>query len=263
MSNIPKTIREACYRDSISSISKEEFQRLFINKRLEHCAGKIYDIFFTGYELGNSFVIVEELYWNLVCILDDAARMASLMLDLRNIDWLRENYDIMNIDDMDLMTEALDKVFVEKIAQVTLAVDKLYFTEAMDPESKTAVDRISKEVSMLKTQHEIEFNDNGKIHPLDMEIYRFHLRGAKETLEHAFDSSRENYINRVLMEIVGMDIRLDNEVYREIYECLEHLGLIPEDVLRSHRNTSSKYVKENYIKAKYKRLGFPRKSIIQ
>ena len=253
-----KTIEEADYRESISSMSKEEFERHFINKSIEPVAGKIYDIFYSGCELGDSFNLIQELYWNLIGKLGEAVSFAKLMKTLRDQDWLRENFGMYNADDTDMIAKAMDELFVEKIAQVTSAADRIQFTEIMDEKVHAAFSQISFELNTLPSQHEVEFNDNGKIFSMDIDLLEFQLKGARDVLSTRFETSRESNIERVLFEVIGADITLNNTVYRDVYECLSILNLIPDEVRESHNKTSSRYVKENYIKAKYKRLGFPR-----
>lgn len=84
---------------------------------------------------------------------------------------------------------------------------------------------------------------------------------ASERIEKCFAESKRLFLltNEMLTKgllkyIKSLGVTLCNKTYAQVYRCLEHFGWIPADVLKCHNTTTSKYVKENYIKSKFTNL---------
>lgn len=84
---------------------------------------------------------------------------------------------------------------------------------------------------------------------------------ARERIEKCFVESQNLFrltngllMRGMLQHIKKLGVPMTNKSYLQVYRCLEHFGWIPKDILDSHSKTTSRYVRENYIKAKFLRL---------
>lgn len=55
-----------------------------------------------------------------------------------------------------------------------------------------------------------------------------------------------------LLHAKRIGVPLSNQIYRDLYDFMEFLDLIPVHILESHRSNTQKYVRENYIKSLYR-----------
>ena len=69
-----------------------------------------------------------------------------------------------------------------------------------------------------------------------------------------FSTTNDVLVAGFLNEVKDTHVQLCNKTYREVYNCLRFFGLIDPEILRVHDLSDSKYVRENYIKAKFLRL---------
>lgn len=76
--------------------------------------------------------------------------------------------------------------------------------------------------------------------------------------EQLFELTNDYLVREFLKTVKALPVKMTNALYRVVYDSLEFFGWIPEEVLQSHRDYiekgMNKYVKENYIKSKFKNL---------
>lgn len=93
-------------------------------------------------------------------------------------------------------------------------------------------------------------------------------RFTQETFDDAYDRIEKSYkasqklfvltnelLTREFLKFVrGLGVKLCNKTYLQVYRCLDKFGWLPKDVAHCHNTTTSRYVKENYIKSKFLHL---------
>ena len=85
------------------------------------------------------------------------------------------------------------------------------------------------------------------------------LRQHIKALESAIEKTRaislykeEDLLLHFLLHAKRIGVPLNNKFYRDLYDFMEYLDLIPAHILKSHRANTQKYVRENYIKSLYR-----------
>ena len=99
---------------------------------------------------------------------------------------------------------------------------------------------------------DIEVNKDGHF---SVKSLRHHIKA----LESAIEKTRalplyteEHLMLQFLLHAKRIGVPLNNKVYRDLYDFMEYLDLIPAHILESHRANTQKYVRENYIKSLYR-----------
>ncbi len=73
--------------------------------------------------------------------------------------------------------------------------------------------------------------------------------------------TEEHLMLNFLLHAKRIGVPLCNQIYRDLYDFMEFLDLIPAHIVESHRSNTQKYVRENYIKSLYRHNqwmnGFP------
>lgn len=85
------------------------------------------------------------------------------------------------------------------------------------------------------------------------------LRHHIKVLDTAIEETRslplyteEHLMLNFLLHAKRIGVPLSNQIYRDLYDFMEFLDLIPVHILESHRSNTQKYVRENYIKSLYR-----------
>lgn len=55
-----------------------------------------------------------------------------------------------------------------------------------------------------------------------------------------------------LLHAKRIGVPLNNQIYRDLYDFMEYLDLIPAHILDSHKLNTQRYVRENYIKSLFR-----------
>ena len=76
------------------------------------------------------------------------------------------------------------------------------------------------------------------------------LDESKQLMEY----STELMTMAFLDQVKKTGVKLNNDVYREVYKCLYFFGWLDYDQWVSHQKSSSKYIREQFIKQKFNRL---------
>ncbi len=85
------------------------------------------------------------------------------------------------------------------------------------------------------------------------------LRHHVKVLDTAIEKTRslplyteEHLMLQFLLHAKRIGVPLNNQIYRDLYDFMEYLDLIPAHILDSHKLNTQRYVRENYIKSLFR-----------
>lgn len=233
---------------------KTAFVRNFINKPLEPVAEKIYDLLLQMYKEKYGYFVLEPHFKNLYQELLNFASLLEYVKDVHNNKWLAEKYDLSAPETLVNLRKGVDQAFVQEISALNLAADKIYFSTVTRKDLVQISDKWDDLLSLLPSTHTVEYDDNEVItdqYLVDVEAI---LLTISEGINVLANQAREVYATSIIQFVKESNIPPSNALYRDIYNCLVIADLISPEQRHLHDASTSRYVRENYIKAKYQRL---------
>ena len=232
---------------------KAAFERQFINKPLEPVSGKVYDYLEQVYkEQYGRFVLgpqFKELFANIYhfcCVL-------SFVVDVHDKDWMKKHYELKNEETLTRFKKGVDDALLREMATLSLTTDKIWFTSANRKDLDPILDRWNELLNSVPNLHNIDYDKDEVMSDQYIQDLQDTLIAICEGVHKLETQSREVYINGVIQIVKDSGLKPTNALYRDIYESLRIGELISKDQLHVHDNSTNRYVRENFIKAKYNR----------
>lgn len=235
-------------------IGKKAFIRKFINKPLEPISEKVYDYLLQVYKEKYGLFVLGPQFRNLFAHLTHFGCVLELVENIHNDSWMKDGYHIESPDTLTNFRRGADDALLREIASLNLTTDKIWFTSAGRKDLDPILDKWNALLGLVPSVHNIDYGENDVM----TEEFIIQLQATLMTIWDGIDKlatqAREVYINGLIKIAKESGIKASNALYRDIYDCLQMGDLITEEQLHLHNSSSSKYVRENYIKAKYQRL---------
>lgn len=109
-------------------------------------------------------------------------------------------------------------------------------------------------LSIIPDEYTLEYEENGLLTDSSFAELAAGIEKCCMQSSKLFSTTPDIIVAGFLNEVKETQVQLCNKTYREVYNCLRFFGLIDPEILRVHDLSGSKYVRENYIKAKFLRL---------
>lgn len=236
--------------------TKESFVKRFTNRELELPSPFLYKFlqrewteqYFNRKEMGEELLT---LYQYTV----ELQGLARLYENACNPNKMAKRYRIVTDGPLIEIQKGIQNAILSCLDSLYRRIDKHTILEALEPEYKKSFELWNSYLKGMPYPEEIRENANGHLLSDEVmdEIMTFIDRAPKDMIE-SVTISEDDVIKNFLRYAIKLGIKMNSEVYRELYECLEEFSLIPSEQYHSHMKNSSPYVRENYIKMKVKRL---------
>lgn len=99
-----------------------------------------------------------------------------------------------------------------------------------------------------------EYDDDGRFTQDTFDDAYERIQKCFEESQHLFEVSTELLMHEFLKFVKELDVEMNNKTYAQVYRCLERFGWLPNGVVDSHNKTTTKYIRESYIKSRFKNL---------
>jgi hypothetical protein len=238
----------------LKKMSREDFLRFYTNRPMYEIADQVYDFFENIRKYNHAYDMLDSVYEEVVLELGTIGTMLDFMEDLQGSKRLTEYYlliekkiwNSISVLMKDYLFNELERIFRKARGLVKYAEEK--------PEYAPVLDRLIDSIDWLPDPDEIPLEDDGSI-PLDdlLGVHQF-VNESLEVVDNVINIAREEVEENFLPFIISTGVKLDNSMYRDIYDCMKLANLIDKDQVRSHDLSSSRYVRENFIKLRFKRL---------
>lgn len=237
----------------IGERNKSVLEDRFKNRILGPYAGTLYDYFHKDLLSRWQLNTVKSVKNGVINRLENCYGLAIMLRDLRKneIKWAGTNIhsrDISRKLEIEIEYMLYDELEEPWDKMMMLRKDESKQI-SMDLWHKWAID-----LSILPQKDTIVRDDDDNI-PDD------ELDEVISTIEYCLNDAKKfvvitenQIIDDILKKAFELGVEKCNASYRELYECLDFFDLIPKEQKEYHHNTSSKYVRENFIKAKVKRF---------
>lgn len=236
---------------SIRAQMKADFEYEFHNRPIEPWAGAIFDHF--AEDVVADAVLINGSRKKLIKRVEDNLQLAKLAKYIHSHDSIQAHgFKIDDIDDRYFLEEAVDIILARNLrAPFDLLQNNAYFSSI-----KKATKKWQNTMELLPKPEEVEFEEgtptfivNSCLDKIIKNLSKFITR-TKEIIE-----VNEDYrINDFLRRIKELNVPLRNDMYRDIYHCLEYFGLMEEEQLRLHESNTRHDTKEQFIQKRIKRL---------
>lgn len=235
-------------------MSREEFQRFYANRPMGQIADRVYDFFHGINERNLKYKALNSVYLDIISDVGNIGTILDFLDDLQGTYRIPERYQLtdetiwrkVSILMKDHLCTALDKAFERARSYIEWG--------KREPELMSVLEEWVGIIEQLPASDEIAFEEDGYI-PLEEII------GMKDLVDLAFDVIDTTSIitqNEVeesfLPFVLSTGIELNNALYRDIYDCMILANLLEREQIRLHKSSTSRYVRENFIKARFKRL---------
>ena len=233
---------------------KDAFIRKFINKPLEPLSEEIYCLLVKMYKEKYGFFVLSPSFIGLYDELQKFIYIVEAVDDLYDDDYLKDLYKCKDVSWIEGIRKNVIPALIDGISKVTFAADKIVFSSIERKDLEPAVQKWQTLLNTLPSVHTVEYDDKGLLTRQYLEeIEDAFILFAKETLR-LIEQANDIYAAEIVSLVKQSDLIPSNALYRDIYDCLKIANLIPPQQLHMHDTSTSKYVRENYIKAKYSRL---------
>lgn len=228
--------------------SKREFHTIFINRPLEPYADLIFDYFSLEVTDRVDAYMIKSSKEGLIENVRDNLNIAYFAKSIRSGSIKGSGFCISNVDDVRSLKESVDSLLVFRLSEP--------FKEIELQKGFTSITKITdnwhEAIYKLPREENVIYNDEY----IDDSCLDNMISCMENFLKEAKDLeivTQETRVVDFLKKVQDMGIPMNNKFYRDFYDCLVYFGLIPAEVKEAHDKTPSKYVRENYIKLKFKR----------
>lgn len=235
-------------------IGKSAFERKFINKPLEPLAGELYGHLLQIYKEKYGLFVLGPYFRNLFAHLTHFSCVLEFVKDIHDDKWLDEHYQIGALDTLKNIRIGVDKALVEEIASLNLTGDKIVFASVERKDLEPIIMRWNELLMMVPDTHSVEYDKDGVLTDKYLQDLEATLMTIWDGINILATQARELYIAGVIQLVKDSGIKPSNALYRDIYDCLKMADLLTEEQIHLHDASTNRYVRENYIKAKYGRL---------
>lgn len=238
----------------LSKMSREDFLRFYTNRPMFLIAGRVYD-FFDGIRRHNrAYNVLDTVYESVVHDLGTIGTMLDFMVDLQGSERLTDYY--LMIDKKiwkSISTQMKDFLFAD-IEHIFKKARGLAKYAEKNPELAPILDRIIDSIDWLPSPEEIPLEGEGYISIDELMGIQQFVNESFQVIDNIMLITREEVEENFLPFIISTGVKLDNSMYRDIYDCMIMANLIDKEQIHSHDVSTSRYVRENFIKLRFKRL---------
>ena len=237
---------------SNNSECKEAFCRLLLNGPLEEHSDALYNASQLYYISPTYLSGIEADKSSFVRDIHKCLELVTILADLRNgqIYWRDEIYSDIDIPISlieGVQDTLLDLIEVIHSRQVMAVPDASVVEDAVRAKWCEVTDLLPGIIDLDFDERKLITNDS--FDSLLQSIAKCNANASK-----LFSWTKELMITAFLDSVEKTGVKLNNSVYREVYKCLEFLGWIDPEQLRSHNLNSARDAKERFIRAKFNRL---------
>lgn len=238
--------------NNLGKTHKESFRDILLNGPLEPYADELYGTY-ELYNVNPTYLRhIENDKEQIANMIGRCREIVVILQDIREgkVCWRNEVFTDLKVP---FSVETFLQKDLEQLIRGTK--DKTFFSAKNSMLIEDAIQAKWQDVTRLLPDSEVFHYDNmGR-------LTNDSFSNVKEKVEESFSAvgklftwTNELMISAFLDGVRHTGVKLDNAVYREVYKCLRFFSWIDYDQMESHRKTTSKYVKENFIKQKFNRL---------
>lgn len=235
-------------------MSREDFLRFYTNRPMERVAGLVYDYFADVRKKNLLYQALESVYNEILLNIGGVGMMLDFLEDLQEPGHITERYPLMDSNVWRELSIVIKNHLFERIDNLFEKAKGYIEWGQREPELMPVFQTWVSCIDQLPAPEDILVESDGYIPWVELneinELFNFTL----DSIEDAFEVTREEVEVNFLPFVLSTGVTLNNSMYRDIYDCMKMASLIRAEQVRSHDSSTSRYVRENYIKLKIKRL---------
>lgn len=234
--------------------SLSNFKMYYANRVFEPVAETIYDFISAEYAINDAYCYLSDEYMEILGKVGELATLVSYIDEVRYSGRLTNYYETLSDSVRRKIICSLNNILFDTIDDLWSTVNNNHFWDKLEPSLAPIIDRWETLVNIIPCREECDIEKDGYID--DDEFF-----GIQQAISAVFDSIEESYIrsknefaDAFIRFVIGLKLPLSNKLYRDIYDCMRMLNLLDPEQIRLHDSSTSRYVRENYIKLKIKRM---------
>ena len=230
------------------------FQDKYKNRLLEPYAETLYNYYHKDLLTRYQISTVKSIKSRIISRLKNCYGLALMLRDLKHGDVRWQGFDYHNPSVAFGMFYNVEQLFYDELEEPWVKMMRLR-DDGTTTLAKQLWDKWANTLAILPQKDTIAKDDDG-------DITEDGINDAISDIKYCLDHAEEyvvytegNIADEIIKKAHELGLKMCNASYRELYECLEFFDLIPRDQVTLHKKTTSRYARENYIKAKVNRLG--------
>lgn len=234
--------------------NRAQLKDLFKNRVLEPYVDSLFDFFrdelLTRYRIS----VVRTVKKNIVRRLENCYGLAIMLQDLSHGDIKWQNFTVHNPIVAGGLYYHVEGLLYDELQEPWDKMDRLRDKEGGHV-SRELWDKWAKSLAWLPQRETIKHDEDDNIPAEEMQEVIDLIKSCLDDAREYVVFSENNAIDAIITKAKDLGVKMCNASYRELYDLLVFFDLIPRDQVDYHIKTPSRYVRENYIKAKANRLG--------
>lgn len=242
----------------------EEFASLinlkmhYANRAFAPICESLFDFVNNKYNSDNAYLELTVFYSDLLDSVGSLATIVDFVRDTRESGKLVEYYGAIKSDVMRNINCSISEIMFSEIDSIQLQLDTYMSVAEIEPSYKPIFETWVQHFNDIPNKDWCELEGNGYITDESFDEITESVDVMFDFLLESYNTSREDFVDELLRLIISTGVKLNNALYRDIYDCFRILKLIDSGQIKSHditaQNPDSKYVREQYIKQTIKRL---------
>lgn len=248
-------IKLPIYFSKKSEPVREAYDRLCLKTPLEPHSGELYKFFATSTLKKDDDANIKQERESIRRNLSICHVLVAILRDLRNrtLRWGKEVVTDVYIPD-EVVVKIQDDL-LDYLAEIEMSTGLGLYSEPIMVEAIKVrwMDALGNLPDRDKVEYLEEFFTEEYFNSLAEGIEKCYA-----VSEQLFELSNDYLVREFLKTVKALPVKMTNALYRAVYDSLVFFGWIPAELVRSHNEYvdkgMNKYVKENYIKSKFKNL---------
>lgn len=234
--------------------SLTNFKMYYANRVFEPVAETIYDFISAEYAINDAYCYLSDEYMEILGKVGELTTLVSYINEVRYSGRLTNYYETLSDSVRRKIICSLNNILFDAIDDLWSTVDNNHFWDELEPPLAPIIGRWETIVNEIPCREDCVIEKDGYIDDDEFFGIRQAVSAVFDSIEDSYIRSKNDFADAFIRFVIGLKLPLSNRLYRDIYDCMKMLNVLDSEQIRLHESSTSKYVRENYIKLKIKRM---------
>lgn len=234
--------------------SLTNFKMYYANRVFEPVAETIYDFIYAEYTVNDAYRFLNDTYVEILEKIGELATLVEYIDEVRYSGQMTNYYEALSDSVRRKIICSLNNILFDTIDDLLSTVDNNHFWDKLEPSLAPIIDRWETLVNIIPCREDCVIEEDGYIDDDEFFGIQQAVSSTFDFIEGSYIRSQDEFADAFFRFVIGLKLPLSNKLYRDIYDCMRMLNLLDPEQVRLHDSSTSKYVRENYIKLKIKRM---------
>ena len=231
---------------------KQDFINKFRNTALESYADKIYDWYSTTKLPLLDMVWLAKDKENIEKMVRQCHEMIIILKDLRQSKVYWRDVVITDLPIPHKIEHIIQKELISIIGEIGYTAGVGLASDPLIVEATKV--KWSSALGWLPLAESFEYDEDGRFTQETFDDASERIERTYKEAQSLFQLNNGLLMHEFLKYVKSLGVPMTNKTYLQVYRCLEHFNWLPKETAKAHQKTTSRYVRENYIKAAFRHL---------